>query len=790
MQLFAICTLIDAIFQRESEIAHVTTPWQQSQAIHTCFLLERMATLSLQAPVDGKPQHAAKTAAHHVDNPGFWFSNRVCEYNCVTNALLRSGLQRTNKTSLANVYWTNYLSPEQYCKLSLHQKVNHFPGSHCLGRKDNLVKSILRLRRHHGAKYSSEFSFLPETFLMPSEYSLFERRAERQSDQMWILKPTNLSCGKGIKVITKPSEVDSDRQCVVCKYIMDPYLINGRKFDMRIYVLITCFNPLRVYIYKDGLVRFATMKYTTKPSQAKERFIHLTNYSVNKLSENFVRNTEHDRDDTGSKWSVKALRRYFHSKGIDDTKVWDDVEGVIVKTLMAIEGDVVHRQRIYKNHRNSCFEILGFDVLLDSKLKPWLIEVNCSPSLSSSSPLDKRIKTQLMTDALHCCGVTAVDIKKVSSKSSKKFQSEPTAMETKKFRHPDLKLDASILSQHDIQVLRETYLERQRCGDFKIVYPTPKNCKRYGHLMSSPRYNNFLLEKWINMHPSKAESLVYKLPGVVTRTIHTRRTSNSRRKTHRPQPPNTIPNPIPTPTANPTQTHSQSQSQTLIQSSSLPKPVKPSQKHAQRSVQTTRHLRSPKPTSAPSGVMRKHSKENPSKQRIGTCQTMKLSLRHSNPSLYSLSFRKTGEKPARGFENSICFLSSSYLKPLNSFRTKQERRLQYRSRKRMTESATGHVHDIGGQRGQRGHVDTRGEHVYTSGGHVYKSGGRVNDTGRVQSNEGNYGSGGHVHGVAHVYRSGGHAYRNGGHVDGRYGSKWKSKFVRKPMGSTRVSLQI
>ena len=62
-------------------------------------------------------------------------------------------------------------------------------------------------------------------------------------------------------------------------------------------------------------------------------------------------------------------------------------------------------------HKNVCFELYGFDILLDSKLKAWLLEVNISPSLSSSSPLDKKIKTMLICDTLNLIGVLPYDRK-------------------------------------------------------------------------------------------------------------------------------------------------------------------------------------------------------------------------------------------------------------------------------------------------------------------------------------------------------------------------------------------
>lgn len=71
-------------------------------------------------------------------------------------------------------------------------------------------------------------------------------------------------------------------------YLANPLLINGLKFDLRIYVAVTCINPLRIYIYEEGLVRFATEKFDL--SNPENRFIHLTNYSLNKHSPNFVDN--------------------------------------------------------------------------------------------------------------------------------------------------------------------------------------------------------------------------------------------------------------------------------------------------------------------------------------------------------------------------------------------------------------------------------------------------------------------------------------------------------------------
>lgn len=79
---------------------------------------------------------------------------------------------------------------------------------------------------------------------------------------------------------------------MACKYISNPHLINQLKYDLRVYVLVTSFNPLRVYIYEDGLVRFATEKYSNDPRQLQKKYVHLTNFSVNKKNINFVKNAD------------------------------------------------------------------------------------------------------------------------------------------------------------------------------------------------------------------------------------------------------------------------------------------------------------------------------------------------------------------------------------------------------------------------------------------------------------------------------------------------------------------
>lgn len=98
--------------------------------------------------------------------------------------------------------------------------------------------------------------------------------------------------------------------------------------------------------------------------------------------------------------------------GINHKEVFSGIKDVIIKTLLSVESPIVMAMGGTK-YKNCCFEIYGFDVLIDAKLKPWLLEVNVSPSLSSSSPMDKAIKTLLLSDSLYLVGFRLFDRKKL-----------------------------------------------------------------------------------------------------------------------------------------------------------------------------------------------------------------------------------------------------------------------------------------------------------------------------------------------------------------------------------------
>ncbi len=117
----------------------------------------------------------------------------------------------------------------------------------------------------------------------------------------------------------------------------------------------------------------------------------------------------------GFKWSLSAFCSHLEQVGIDMDLLWSRIYDVIIKSMVAGEHYVCAGVKKYGLSRNNCFEVFGFDIILDSELKPWLLEVNLSPSLACESPLDLTIKSNLLADTFNMIGVRKYDRRKESS---------------------------------------------------------------------------------------------------------------------------------------------------------------------------------------------------------------------------------------------------------------------------------------------------------------------------------------------------------------------------------------
>ncbi|XP_065661661.1 tubulin polyglutamylase TTLL5 isoform X6 [Hydra vulgaris] len=403
------------------------------------------------------------------------------ECKLVRNILSAHGFKEIFSSNNFNLLWMgSYPKPNVLHGLTDYQKVNHFPCSNELTRKDKLCKNIQKMQYLKGYQH---FNFIPRSFILPTELNEFYN--EFMKDQgPWIIKPYASSRGRGIFLINNKNDIPLGDSVIACKYIKNPFLISGFKFDCRLYVAVTSYDPLRIYLFEEGLTRFSTVKYDMSEQNLQNQRMHLTNYSINKSSKKFVRCEDPEIDDYGSKWSFSGMLRFLKCQDVDTQALMARIEDLIIKTIISVEMVISTACRMFVPHRGNCFELYGFDILIDENLKPWLLEVNLSPSLACDSPLDMKIKSILMTDMFNLAGFLAINCTFKGSSDNQNNQLHLTTHLTTELKYATNQMisnfDGSDIDEH--KLLNEANVEYKRRGGFVRIYPTPESWELYGCL--------------------------------------------------------------------------------------------------------------------------------------------------------------------------------------------------------------------------------------------------------------------------------------------------------------------
>ena len=362
---------------------------------------------------------------------------------CITDTCKNGSITLIKNFDKCNLIW-RLIHPNKMKilirNISSYQKYNHYPCTFYLGRKDNLYKYF----KYYKRLFPEMYNYAPPTFILPNDGEAFEVEFKKSKKTIWIVKPVNLSRGRGIHLLRGESEFKdlykrslklTLPQYLISKYIDKPHLLNLKKYDLRIYVLIASYTPLRIYLYQNGLVRFATENYIK--GDFENVFVHLTNYSINKNNSKYKANQnlenqqceyfmscedriseidkselqgeeDQDRDepdDDCNKWSLIEYKNHFKKLGQENIfdLIWQQVEHIVIKTVLSVAKQ--NYKDISINKMNSLFELYGFDILIDEKFRAWIMEVNVNPSLHCTSPLDLSIKTDLISDIFNVVGI-------------------------------------------------------------------------------------------------------------------------------------------------------------------------------------------------------------------------------------------------------------------------------------------------------------------------------------------------------------------------------------------------
>lgn len=377
--------------EEEKENANfVWTQWKEWPVINALPCLSMLRHEVDQTPgisIDTKMKYAPVNANNLLSTP------KLVDLTPLAYDLI---VKSQSFTYLANR--NTYISSD----LKVHSKIEH---NYHLSNKKALFYNLVK---YYEALGKDPFEVIPLTFHVKEgeadpeflkfseKFKEFEEMVDETGKKLanlWIVKPgENSNRGNGISVLgdingiknelkNNPFPSTGQHTFIIQKYLEKPYLVNKRKFDIRCYAMITSLNgSLQGYFYQEGYIRTTSKPFSLTSTN---KYVHLTNDAVQKKSDDY------GKYEKANKMSYIDFQRYLDNHQSPKVNFFSEIlpgiKSIIKDTIQAVF------LKIDVNKRAHCFEVFGYDFLLDSSLKPWLLEVNTNPCLELSSPHLARI---------------------------------------------------------------------------------------------------------------------------------------------------------------------------------------------------------------------------------------------------------------------------------------------------------------------------------------------------------------------------------------------------------------
>ena len=358
------------------------------------------------------------------------------------------------------------------------QKLFSYTNFEIIAYKDQTYIYYYKMHK----KFPEDYTYMPETYSYPKEKSIILqkfRSYKLSKDNLWLVKPKKTSLGNGIHIFHGLSDTPNDY--IITKYISNPHLIHNLKYDFRLYLLISGLSPLKLYLYKEGLVRFTTEEYSLDLNKLDELYRHLTNVAINTKNRNTYKKAVNADTEEGSKWSLQVYESYCEHNGIDFKKIWNQMADIAIKSILAVKDyflkQIISNGTKDKNH----FKLFGYDFLVDENLKVHLIEVNSRPSLLMGDINDLKLKPQLIADILNIVGITPY---------SHDYKDDFIAFD---LRNREEDINEQIINDDEDGVNRALCEFGRPRGRFELIFPLKDNVNYYKKFFSKDKIADEML---------------------------------------------------------------------------------------------------------------------------------------------------------------------------------------------------------------------------------------------------------------------------------------------------------
>lgn len=320
---------------------------------------------------------------------------KVCQFNSEEDIIWCD--------SMFTIYKYTHFDPSKH--------INKIPGICESCRRVNFIKLINSLERKFKKEYGS---IIPKTFVIPDEKSECKREILNQvlyGQSTWIFKPNIGVSSEGIQIFQKYQQIEAkinESNGIIQEYV-SPKLLNGFKFDFRIFLLITNLNPISLYIYKEGFARFCSELYQSPSlSNFDNHYSHFSSVKLNLKNE---------------KPSNSYIIRSFSStleqiaeNEIKANEIWEKIKDLSIKSILALLPKFISYAKIACQandvefikkgitpidplHR--FFHLFAIDFIIDENLNPFVIDLNHNPGMQTINQIDQNIKAELIEDELY-----------------------------------------------------------------------------------------------------------------------------------------------------------------------------------------------------------------------------------------------------------------------------------------------------------------------------------------------------------------------------------------------------